>query len=119
MDIHTSNFTRDLYAFHITIDKLYLQLKFHDTEECIQIEDINTKLKQLVNSGRKVMTIQKIQLKILFQIIYKLMKSSADIIKTFEVKETNYSLDKDVVFFEDTRYICAEIYNNLSKKLVY
>jgi len=93
-------------------------MKLDDTENNIQIESLNDLLKKVVCSGRKVMSIKKIQLTILFQIMCKLMESSSVIMKNIDVN-LNDSLHKDVVFFEDTRYICSELYNNLSKKLVY
>jgi hypothetical protein len=114
MDVYIK-FTEDLYEFYIHVNKFREQCN-RNSEIFVQIEDLNKCMKRMLKSAKRVVVVKRDQLRFLFQIIYKLMLTSDETMKTLVMSKDK--TDSDVVFFVDTKFVCAELYNSLEKKFV-
>lgn len=118
MDVYIK-FTHDVYEFYIHVNRFQEQCneRIPGDEYSVRIEDLNNSLKKVLKSVKKVIMVNREQLRALFHILYKLMLTSDEIMKTL-VKSKEIT-DSDVVFFADTKFVCSEVYNSLEKKFVH
>ena len=123
MDIYASNFTQDLYSFHISLNKFNTHKKLNECftdiygQSVIEIKTLEKMLKQTLKNSKKVATVTKEQLRILFQIMYKIILSSGEIHDLLELEKQD-STHPEVVFFADVKFVCAELYQTLDKKFL-